>query len=64
MLIIKVKDGEKIDFALRRWKNKVRKVKQINELRKRKQYTKKSVIKREQKLKAIYLQAKKNSEES
>jgi len=64
MLIIKVKEGEKIDFALRRWKNKVRNVKQLDELRKRKKYTKKSALKREQKLKAIYLQVKKNAEES
>jgi len=64
MLIIKIKDGEKIEFALRRWKNKVRKVKQTEEIRNRKKFTKKSVLKREQKQKAIYLQAKKNKEES
>lgn len=64
MLKIKVKEGENIDKALRRLRSKVRNVKQLPELRKRKTYEKKSSKKRAMKLKAIYIQKKKESENS
>lgn len=53
MLIIEVKDGESIDRALRRYKRKVRDTQILKELRKRKEFTKPSVEKRNQLLKAI-----------
>jgi len=56
MLIIKIKNGEKIDHALKRLKNKFRNTKVLDELRKRKQFDKPSVVKRQQKQKAIYKQ--------
>jgi small subunit ribosomal protein S21 len=54
MLIIKVKEGEKIDRALKRYKRKYRNTKIQQELRDRKQFTKPSVRKREEVQKARY----------
>ncbi|WCL81491.1 30S ribosomal protein S21 [Saprospira sp. CCB-QB6] len=54
MLIIKVKDNEPIDRALRRYKRKVRNTKLLREFRKRKHFEKKSVQRRHEVLKAIY----------
>lgn len=53
MLIIEVKDGESIDRALRRYKRKVRDTQVLKELRKRREYTKPSVEKRNEVQKAI-----------
>ncbi len=54
MLIIDVKNGESIDQALRRFKRKYRNTQVIKELRARKQFTKPSVVRRHEKLKAVY----------
>ncbi len=54
MLRIEVKEGENIDKALKRYKRKYRNVKQLQELRERSYYTKKSSQKREQLKKAQY----------
>ena len=53
MLIIDVKDG-KIERALKVYKNKVKRVKQIEQLRDRKEFEKPSVTKRIQKLKSVH----------
>jgi len=58
MLIIEVKDGESIDRALKRYKNKHRKVGLIQELRKRKEFVKPSVMRRKEILKAEYINQK------
>lgn len=52
MLIIDVKDGN-IERALKAYKNKVKSVKQIEQLRDRKEFEKPSVTKRIKKQKAI-----------
>ena len=52
MLIIDVKDGN-IEKALKAYKNKVKSVKQIEQLRDRKEFEKPSVVKRIQKQKAV-----------
>ena len=57
MIIIEVKDGESIDRALRRYKRKVRDTQILKELRRRKEYTKPSVQKRNQILKAVKREA-------
>ena len=62
MIVIDVKDGESIDKALRRYKNKHRKVQLVNELRARKHFTKDSVKRRETVLKAKYRTKKMESE--
>lgn len=56
MLIIEVKPGENIDRALKKFKNKVRKVKQVQQLRDNQHFTKKSVARREEVGKAKYIQ--------
>ncbi len=58
MIIINVKDEESIDRALRRYKKKHRNVGIIKELRKRKEYTKPSVRRRNEVLNASYRQKK------
>lgn len=57
MLIIKVKDGEKIDRALKRLKRKFRDTKVLQTLRDKKEFTKPSVLKRQQIKKAQYIQS-------
>jgi small subunit ribosomal protein S21 len=52
MLIIDVKDGN-IERALKSYKNKVKSVKQIEQLRNRKEFEKPSITKRIAKQKAI-----------
>jgi len=62
MLIVKVKNG-KLESALKSLKRKVRSTKQRDELRKRKEFTKKSTLRRDEKQKAIHKQKKKNEDE-
>lgn len=54
MLIIPVKEGENIERALKKFKKKFERTGAMKGLRKRKQFTKPSVQKREQIKKAIY----------
>ncbi|MEN8799149.1 MAG: 30S ribosomal protein S21, partial [Flavobacteriaceae bacterium] len=56
MLIIPVKEGENIDRALKRFKRKFDRTGTMRQLRKRQQFTKPSVIRRQQVLKARYIQ--------
>jgi len=56
MLIIKLKEGENIEKALKRFKRKVNETKLIPNLREREQFVKPSVKKREMKKKAVYIQ--------
>ena len=59
MLIIKVKN-KNIEEALKNYKYKVYKTKQLQNLNKNKEYTKPSEEKRESQKKAIYLNKKRN----
>ncbi len=56
MLIIPVKEGESIDRALKRFKRKFDQTKMMRQIRDRKQFTKPSVKRRQQILKAKYIQ--------
>lgn len=56
MIIVPVKEGESIDRALKKYKRKFERTGVVKELRVRQKYTKPSIIKREQKMKAIYVQ--------
>lgn len=58
MLIINVKDDESIDRALKRYKKKFQSVGLIKELRRRKHFTKPSVVRRNEVLSAAYRQQK------
>lgn len=63
MIIIPVKEGENIDKALKKYKRKFEKTGVVKELRERQKYTKPSMKKRQTKLKAIYVEQLRNSEE-
>ena len=54
MIIIHIKDGEMIERSLKRFKKKFEKIGILKSLRQRMYYRKKSIIKRQQLLKAIY----------
>lgn len=62
MIIVPVKEGENIDKALKKLKRKFEKTGVLKELRTRQKFTKPSVIRREQRLKAIYVQQLRNAE--
>ncbi len=64
MIIIPIKEGESIDRALKKYKRKFEKTGVVKELRERQKFTKPSIIKREQKLKAIYVQSLRQAEEA
>ena len=63
MIIVPVKEGENIDRALKKLKRKFDKTGTLKEVRRRQQYVKPSVRRREQKLKAIYVQHLREREE-
>jgi small subunit ribosomal protein S21 len=56
MIIVPIKEGENIDRALKKLKRKFEKTGVVKELRNRQKFTKPSVVSREQRLKAIYVQ--------
>ena len=56
MIVVSVKEGETIDRALKKLKRKFEKTGVVRELRVRQKFTKPSVIRREQRLKAVYVQ--------
>ena len=56
MLIIDVKDSDSLDKALKKYKKKFEKAGTLKELRRRQAYTKPSVKRRSEVLKAVYRQ--------
>jgi small subunit ribosomal protein S21 len=58
MLIIDVKDSESIDKALKKYKRKFERSGTLKQLRRRKNFTKPSVERRTEVLKAVYKQEK------
>ena len=60
MIIIDLSKEKSIETALRTYKQKVQKTKQVQKLRARQAFVKPSVNKRKEVLKAIYVQQKKN----
>lgn len=63
MIIVPVKEGENIEKALKKFKRKFEKTGVIKELRKRQQFDKPSVLKRQQMMHAIYVQQLRRTEE-
>lgn len=63
MIIVPVKEGEPIEKALKKFKKKFEKTGIVKELRERQKYTKPSVERREQIIKAIYREKMKRLEE-
>ena len=62
MIIVPVKEGENIERALKKYKKKFERTGVLKELRNRKHYTKKSVLRRQQIIKAQYLEHLTNKE--
>ena len=58
MLIIDVKDSETIDRALKKYKRKYERSGTLKQLRRRKQFTKPSITRRAEVLKAVYKEEK------
>jgi small subunit ribosomal protein S21 len=63
MLIIPVKEGENIERALKKFKKKFDRTGVIKELRNRQQFTKPSIVNRQQKLKAVYANKMRSEQE-
>jgi len=60
MIIIDISKERNLESALRTYKSKVQKTKQVQKLRARQQFVKPSVVRRKQMLKAKYVQQMKN----
>ena len=63
MLIIPIKPGENIDRAIKRYRQKRKKTKQIQNLKDRQFFTKKSQVRREEIAKARYKEEYERSKE-
>jgi len=63
MIIVPLKEGENIERALKKFKRKFEKTGIVKELRSRQAFSKPSVIKRKQKIHAVYVQKLQQSEE-
>ncbi len=64
MIIVPVKDGENIDRALKRFKRKFEKTGVVKEMRRRQAFEKPSITKRQQKLRAVYVQHLRTQQEN
>lgn len=62
MIVIKVKENESIDRALKRYKKKFQQTGTLNELRARTFFEKPSVARRNEKIRAIYRQKMQDKE--
>ena len=56
MIVVPVKEGENIERALKKFKRKFEKTGVVKELRRRQCFDKPSVVKREKKMHAVYVQ--------
>ncbi|MCK9299808.1 MAG: 30S ribosomal protein S21 [Bacteroidales bacterium] len=63
MIIVPIKEGENIERALKKFKRKFEKTGTVKELRSRQAFSKPSVIKRQQKMKAVYVQQLQQNED-
>tara|TARA_B100001057_G_C22000278_1_gene625710 strand:- start:91 stop:285 length:195 start_codon:yes stop_codon:yes gene_type:complete len=62
MLVIQIKEGEGIDRALKRFKRKFDKTQTMRQLRKRQAFIKPSITRRDEFIKASYVQGLKMKE--
>ncbi|MDR1937752.1 MAG: 30S ribosomal protein S21 [Tannerellaceae bacterium] len=63
MIVVPLKEGENIEKALKRFKRKFEKTGIVKELRSRQAFSKPSVEKRKQTMRAVYVQQLQQSEE-
>lgn len=54
MLVVQLKEGDTLEKALKKFKKKFEKTGVVKELRERQKFTKKSVKRRQGKIKAVY----------
>lgn len=54
MLVVQLKEGDTLEKALKKFKKKFEKTGVVKELRERQKYTKPSVRRRQQKIRAVY----------
>ena len=64
MIIVPLKDGESIEKALKKYKKKFEKTQVVKQLRARTKFTKPSVVRRAQLLKAVYIDGIKRDAEA
>lgn len=64
MLIIDARDSESLDKALKKYKKKFEKAGTLKQLRYRQSFTKPSIVRRSQVLKAAYIQELRRKEEA
>ena len=62
MIIINVKESDSLEKALKKFKKKFEKTGVVKQLRARQKFTKPSIVRREQVIKAIYKQKLQNGE--
>ncbi len=55
MLVVQLKEGDTLEKALKKFKKKFEKTGVVKELRERQKFTKKSVRRRQQKIRAVYV---------
>ena len=63
MIVVPLKEGESIERALKKFKRKFEKTGVVKELRRRQAFTKPSVEKRKERIRAIYVQHLQQAEE-
>ncbi|MDR2841115.1 MAG: 30S ribosomal protein S21 [Paludibacter sp.] len=63
MIVVPLKEGDNIERALKKFKRKFEKTGVVKELRRRQAFNKPSVVKRERKIHAVYVQQLKHNEE-
>lgn len=63
MIVVPVKEGENIERALKKFKRKFEKTGVIKELRRRQCFDKPSIVKRDQKMHAVYVQRMQDEQE-
>ena len=63
MIVVPVKEGENIEKALKKFKRKFEKTGVVKELRRRQCFDKPSIVKRDQKMHAVYVQHMQRNED-
>jgi small subunit ribosomal protein S21 len=63
MIIVPIKEGENIEKALKKFKRKYEKTGVVKELRRRQEFQKPSVVKRERRMHAVYVEKMHRTEE-
>ena len=63
MIVVPLKEGKSIERALKKFKRKFEKTGVVKELRKRQAFSKPSVEKRKERIRAIYVQQLQQAEE-